>query len=100
MLMPARVELVVGYGVYLTGPAEPKLNWSGQVCNSVRKHAAARGSFDTKFDVLRLLLRPFLEPPSVNVVSITFSRLDSDSVWHVHVRGIYSLVRTWCIFLH
>ena len=25
------------------GPAEAKLNWSGRVCDCVRKHAAARG---------------------------------------------------------
>ena len=66
----------------LAGPAEAKLNWSVRVRDCVRKHAAARGSKDPqgKFDALRSLLRPFLDPSSA--LSVALGRLDSDSIWY------------------
>ena len=70
---------------------EAKLNWSSRVCDCVRKHAAARGVLlghspqgkFFKFDVLRSLLRPILDPSSTLSIA-----LDSDSIWHVHTRQI------------
>ena len=82
------------------GPAEAKLNLSGRVRDCVRKQAATRGGpspkeIFVKFDTLSSLLRPFLDPSSA--LSVALDRLDSDSIWHVHMRRIWSgslLVRT------
>ena len=46
-----------------------------------------------KCDALRSLLRPFLDPSSA--LSVALSRLDSDSIWHFHMRRIYGLVAYW-----
>ena len=71
--------------------AEAKLNWSSRVCDCVRKHAAARGVLLEhgpqgkffKFDVLKSLLTPILDPSSALSIA-----LDSDSIWHFHTRRI------------
>ena len=42
---------------------------------------------------LRSLLRPFLDPSSA--LSVALGRLDSDSIYHIHVRQIYGLVAYW-----
>ena len=56
-----------------------------------------------KFDVLRSLLRPFLDYSSA--LSVALGRLDSDSIWHVHTSASNMwfgslLIRTSRIFLH
>ena len=42
-----------------SGLAEAKLNWSGRVCDCVRKDAVARGHAPQEFNALRSLVRPF-----------------------------------------
>ena len=91
-----------------SGRAEAKLNWSGRVRECVRKHAAATGGLKDpqgkffKFDALRSLLRAgaFLDPSSALPVALGSAGWISDSIWYVHVRGIYCLVPTSRIFLH
>ena len=78
-----------------TGPVGAKLNWLDRVhdCNCVHKHTAAKGllrGHQCQSDALRSLLRPFLDPSSA--LSAALGRLDSDSIWHVHMRRIYGLV--------
>ena len=66
--------------------SEAKLNWSGLVRNCVRKGVLPPKENFFKFDALRSLLRPFLDPSSA--LSVALGRLDSDSIWHVHMRRI------------
>ena len=55
-----------------------------------------------KFNALRSLLRSFLDPSSA--LSVALGRLNSDSIYHVHMRRIYGLVAYWfehrVYFLH
>ena len=89
-----------------TGPAEAKLNWSGRVRDCVRKQAELTACVSTQQlggyfggmpprENFMLCMRSLLRPFYARSQFCLLGRLDSDPIWHVHMRQICGLVAYW-----
>ena len=86
----------------MTGLVEAKLNWSSGVHDCVRKHATVgegpslpKENFSSEINSEAILdpeiVSEAILDPSLSL-SAALGRLDSDSIWHIHVRRIYGLL--------